>query len=378
MINVLHVADKLSVGDSTIHGVTRLFSWWIPQFDKKRYNVSVCSLRARDRAGAYLEEKGIRVFCLGRGKFDPLTLTDLLRLVKQEEIGILHLHGYGATTFGRICASLTRTPSIVHEHMYDDRIPFYQRVADLLASKATTRAIAVSESVKDFLVRYRGIPEEKVDVIYNGVPLKSFRARKVTIATTEEQSWKTRLDIPMSHKVVGIVGRLHSIKGHGYFLEAAQPVLRDFKGVTFLVVGDGELVTSLKEQSRNLGIDANVIFMGYCDDVPSLLPEIDIKVIASLSEGVPITLFEAMAAGCAIVSTNVGGLGEVLVDGKTGFLVPPRNAKALAEKILVLLSDPALCRDMGAQAQKESLQYDIGNTVRQFEDVYEQVLRECS
>ena len=101
MINVLHVADKLTLGDSSIHGVTQLFSMWLPRFDETRYNVSLCSLRTRDSGGAYLEEKGIRVFYLNKGKFDPLTLTDLLRLVRKENVHILHLHGYGSTTFGR-------------------------------------------------------------------------------------------------------------------------------------------------------------------------------------------------------------------------------------------------------------------------------------
>lgn len=379
MINVLHVADKLTLGDSSIHGVTQLFSMWLPRFDETRYNVSLCSLRTRDSGGAYLEEKGIRVFYLNKGKFDPLTLTDLLRLVRKENVHILHLHGYGSTTFGRICANLTGIPSIVHEHMFDENIPFYQQFADRLLSRATTGAIAVSQSVKEFLVRYRSVPVTKINVIYNGVPLATYSPRREVTSTTRiEASWKSRLNIPESHMVVGTVGRLHSIKGHKYFLEAAEQVLKEFTNVSFLVIGDGELMLALRDRCSELGIEASVIFTGHCDDVPSLLSEVDVKVIASLSEGVPITLFEAMAAGCAIVSTNVGGIGEVLVDGQTGFLVPPKSSNDLAEKMLILLRNPSLCKKMGMQAQEASLQYDIGNTVRQFEDIYEQIHRDCS
>lgn len=370
MINVLHVSDKLSVGDATLHGVTRLFSWWIPRFDKKRFNVSACSLRKRDKAAEYLESQGIKVFCLGRGKFNPLTLFDLIKIVKKNDIHILHLHGYGATNFGRVISILTGTSSIVHEHMFDKGIPFYQKWIDRILRGVTPYAIAVSKSVKEFLVIYRAIPAERVKVIYNGVPLEIFRE-----SSSSTNDWKSTLNIPGTHKVVVIIGRLHPIKGHCYFLEAAQKVLSDFKEATFLVVGDGELMSTLQEQSKNLGIADKVIFMGHCDDIPSLLHEIDIKVISSLSEGVPMTLFEAMAAGCSVVASDVGGLGEVIKDGETGFLVPSKNPKALAEKILLLLNDDALLKTMGERAKELSQQYDISNTVRQFEKLYEEILR---
>ena len=93
MIRVLHVSDKLTVGTAVLHGVTRVFSWWIPEYDRKRFTVSVCSLRDRDRAADYLEGLGITVHCLGKGKFDPRTVTALLQLARSQAIDILHLHG---------------------------------------------------------------------------------------------------------------------------------------------------------------------------------------------------------------------------------------------------------------------------------------------
>ena len=171
MINILLVTDKLSVGDSTIHGVTRLFSWWIPRFDKSRYDVSVCSLRKRDKAGEYLERIGIKVFYLGKGKFDPFTLPSLIRIVRNERVDILHLHGYGAWTFGRLAGVLCNIPAVVHEHMVDYNIPVYQRVADRILSRTTTKAIAVSNAVKDFMIRYRSMAENCLKVVTNGIPL---------------------------------------------------------------------------------------------------------------------------------------------------------------------------------------------------------------
>ena len=167
-------------------------------------------------------------------------------MVKKEDAHILHLHGYGATTFGRLCSKLTGIPCIVHEHMYDKTIPLYQRAADKLLSGATTHSIAVSESVKDFLVRYRGVPTDKVDVIYYGISIQAFNSENGHNGSHQKLSCKAQLNIPEDHLMVSIVGRLHPIKGHTFFLQAAQRVLKDFKKVTFVVVGDGELLPALQ------------------------------------------------------------------------------------------------------------------------------------
>jgi len=375
MIRILHVADKLSVGDSTIHGVTRLFSWWIPRFDKSRYDVSVCSLRKRGKAGEYLEGVGVKVFYLGKGKFDPFTLLSLLKIMKDERVNILHLHGYGAWVFGRLAGVLCNIPTVVHEHMVDRNIPVYQRMADRILSMVTTNAIAVSNMVKDFMVRYRGVPEDRVKVVINGIPIKSFassnRCERHAVSLAD---WRTILSIPPNYKVVGTVGRLSHDKGHRYFLEAAFEVLKKYPEVIFLIVGDGELRGLLEEITKQLRIHNNVRFTGHRDDVVSLYSMMDIMVIASLSEGGPITLFEAMATSCAIISTNTIGLKDIINNGRTGFLVPSKDPNALAEKILLLLKDPELCSVMARRAQQASKQFDIRNTVQQMEQCYEEII----
>jgi glycosyltransferase involved in cell wall biosynthesis len=375
-INVLHLSDKLTVGESHLHGVTRLLSWWIPAYDRREFNVMAGSLRRRDRAGEHLEGLGIRMFYLERGKFDPRTLLDVLRLVRREQIDILHLHGYGSTTFGRLCSWLRRVPCIVHEHMYDVKIPFYQKLADRLLAGATSHAIAVSESVKDFMVRYRALPAASVEVLYNGVPLASFAARAAAAPGGPDCAWRVAHAVPPSHAVVAIVGRLHPIKGHADFLRAASQVLREFEAVTFAVVGDGELMQELVRQSEQLGIAERVRFLGHCSDTASILAGVEIKAIASLSEGIPLTLFEAMAAGCAVVSTDVGGMREVLSDGVEGFLVPAQDPQAMAQKLLQLLRDPARRAKMAARARETAARFDLEQNVRRQEDTYRRLARQ--
>ena len=115
-INIAHIADKFGVGGSSIHGVTRLFSWWIPRFDKEIFNVYLAGLRKEDEAAQLLSEQGIKLISMNKGKFDLTTLNEIIRLIKSNKIDILHLHGYGATNFGRVAAKITKIRNIVHEH----------------------------------------------------------------------------------------------------------------------------------------------------------------------------------------------------------------------------------------------------------------------
>ena len=141
-----------------MHGVKRLFGWMIPRFDRERFNVSLVSLRKRDLSEETLDSLGIDISYLHKGKFDPATLTALLKIIDQKQIDILHLHGYGATTFGRMAAAMRRLPVVVHEHANLTDTPWFQKIADRALEPVTDIAIAVSQSTADFLVRARQIP----------------------------------------------------------------------------------------------------------------------------------------------------------------------------------------------------------------------------
>src|ERR1041385_3083092 len=173
-LNVLQVCDHLGWEGSRMHGVKRLFSWMIPRFDLSRFRVSLVSLRKKDLSEETLEAQGVDITYLQRSKFDPLTLFDLLAVIDRKQIDILHLHGYGATTFGRMAAALRRIPAIVHEHANLTDTPWFQKVADRWLAGYTDIAIAVSKSTADFVIGARQVPPEKVKVVYLGVPLEEF------------------------------------------------------------------------------------------------------------------------------------------------------------------------------------------------------------
>jgi glycosyltransferase involved in cell wall biosynthesis len=370
-VPVLHVCDKFGVAGSSIHGVSRLFSWWFPRFDRARYDVSLVGLKGPEPASRLLAEGGIPVHHLGRSKFDPRVTSDLVRLIRDRRARIVHVHGYAAADFGRIAARMTGAALVLHEHFADPRMPAYQGLADRLLARFTDRAIAVSGSTRDFLVRERHVPPEKVALIWNGAPLDEFAPPAADVV----RAVRAELGIPHDALVIGTVGRLSAQKAHDVLLDAAVRVLPSRPSAWVLIAGDGDRMPALRAQAEALGIASRVVFAGHRADVPSVLGAIDVFCISSDYEGTPLALFEAMAAGKAIVSTAVDGCREVLEDGATGLLVPPRDADALGAALGRVADDGDLRARLSGMARKASRRYDIGECVRQMQALYDDVLR---
>jgi glycosyltransferase involved in cell wall biosynthesis len=372
VVAVLHVCDKFGVKGSSIHGVSRLFSWWFPRYDPSRFDVSLCGLKDPEPGSRYLEDRGIPVHHLGRGRFDPRIVSDLVSLVRRLGARILHVHGYAAADFGRLAARFTGAGLVLHEHFADPRMPAYQGWADRALAPFTDRAIAVSGSTREFLIRERHVPEDRVRLIWNGAPLREFAPVSPETAAAVRQE----LGLPAEAPVVGAVGRLNEQKGHRYLIEAAAEVHRHEPDVRFLIVGDGDLQEDLRRQAAALGLAEVVVFAGHRMDIPAVLGAIDVLCISSTYEGTPLALFEAMAAARAVVSTAVDGCREVLEDGVTGLLVPPRDPAALAAALLRALRDPTLRLRLQENARAASANYDVDRCVSQMQSVYEEVLAE--
>ena len=300
-LNVVHICDHLGWEGSRMHGVKRLFAWMIPRFDSARYNVSLISLRKKDLSADTLEELGIKVTYMARHKFDPATFTALLKVLREKQADIVHLHGYGATTFGRLCAWRMGIPAILHEHANHGDTPWFQKVADQILAPHTDIAIAVSESTGEFTTRARLMPAERTKVVYLGAPLDEF-ARGRTYG--EVAAARQELGIAPGTTVIGTVTRLMPSKGNQYLIEAAPKVLAQHPDVRFFVVGEGELQPQLEAQARALGLGDRFVFSGFRRDVAAALSAFDIVVFPSLWEGTPLTVFEALAMGKPIVATD--------------------------------------------------------------------------
>ena len=189
-IRVLHVCDKFGISGATVHGVTRLLSWWFPRWDADAFDCRLVGLRAFDASAQFLVDRGTAVRCLDKGKLDPSTLTALTRLIREEGIDIIHMHGYGAANFGRLAALRAGIPAIVHEHFVDPAMPFHQRIADRLLASATRIGIAVSQSVLDFMATERHVPRERLRLIGNGAPIADFTPVDAASAAAARAEWQ--------------------------------------------------------------------------------------------------------------------------------------------------------------------------------------------
>jgi glycosyltransferase involved in cell wall biosynthesis len=367
-LNVLQVCDHLGWEGSRMHGVKRLFAWMIPRFDRDRYNVSLVSLRRKDLSEETLDSFGVDITYLHRSKFDPATLPDLLKVIDRKKIDILHLHGYGATTFGRMAGGMRKIPTILHEHANLTDTPWFQKVADTCLEPLTDIAIAVSESTAEFVIKARKIPPEKVKVVYLGVPLEEFsRAR----SADDIASARAELGIAPGDFAAGTVTRLHDSKGNSYFVEAARLVLNERPNAKFYTFGEGPLREPLEQQARSLGIAERFVFGGFARDVARVVSAFDVSVFPSLWEGTPLTVFEALAMGKPIVATDADGLLDVLRDDHDALIVPKRNAEALAGALMRMMDEPATRQRLGAAAAVSGQRYDILAFVRKMERLYD-------
>jgi len=367
-LNVLQICDHLGWEGSRMHGVKRLFSWMIPRFDPARFNVSLVSLRKKDLSEETLESFGVDISYLHKSRFDPATLTALLKVIDRKSIDILHMHGYGATTFGRGAAAIRRLPAILHEHANLTDTPWFQKVADRALEPFTDIAIAVSRSTADFVINARLIPARKVKVVYLGAPVDEFGGER---SAADVAALRRGIGLAQDDFAIGTVTRLHDSKGNAFLVDAARLVLDARPQARFYLVGEGPLREDLEAQARRLNLADRFVFAGFAKDVAGMLAAFDLSVFPSLWEGTPLTAFEALAAGKAIVATDADGLLDILHDGHDARIVPKRNARALADQMVALMDAPGERARLSANARNTGRGYDIGAFVRKMERLYE-------
>ncbi len=328
--------------------------------------------------GTALRMRGVPVKMLrhkSQGSFwklrDVATLRDLVRVIRERRVAILHTHEFFMNTVGLVASLSTGVPLVATVHgknYYADR--FRRRVAYRLVGRFAGQMIAVSENIRSFLAEQVGIPSDQIRVVPNGIALDEEPPRERLSAL------RTALGLDQDSKVVGTVGSLYPVKGHTYLMDAIAPVVRRFAHVVFLIVGRGGLREELEARACGLGIARHLRFLGHREDVRDLLALCDVFVLPSLSEGMPLALLEAMAAGLSCVATKVGGISEVVDHGKTGLLVPPGDSHALAESIMTLLEDRTLARKMGGCARDAvARRFSLTKMVQAYQEIYAELVR---
>lgn len=303
---------------------------------------------------------------------NPLALVRLVRLLKREGVTILQTHGARANVYGRLAGWMAGVPcvvSTVHNSIRDYEVGRFKqwlyRAVLRLTLPLVHRIICVSDATRRDVLADAPEAAERVTTVRNGVDLASFD--RLSHRETIQKDWCFG-----NGPVLLTVARLTEQKGHRYLIEALPGLLREWSTLSCVFVGEGECRESLRALARDAGVDHACRFVGSRDDVIDWYEAADVVVLPSLSEGFPFVILEALAMSRPVVATQVNGVPEIIEDGCTGLLVPPRDAQALEIAIRRMLRDQASAIQMGRAgrsrvASQFTVERMLAETVRVFE-----------
>jgi glycosyltransferase involved in cell wall biosynthesis len=362
-IHVLQVTESMEIG-----GLERVIATICREADQREFRVSVLALRELGTFGAELRAEGFDVTVLSRtqGAVDYTAALKVARFLRRHPVDVVHTHNTHAFIDGTVGALLARVRTIIHtDHAREFPDKWRYMAAERLLSRFAFRVVGVSDATTRNLVRYIRIPEHRLTTIPNGV------SAPMAITAPARRAVRTSLGIHEEDRAIGLCARLTGQKGVPYLIAAMPEVLRRVPRARLLLAGGGDMEDELKRQVLDLGLRRAVTFLGRRDDVPLLLQAFDVLALPSLWEGLPMVVLEAMAAGCPVVASAVGGLPDAIEDHVSGRLVPPAHPTALANALADVLSrdDERRALAVAARARFDA-HYSARFMVRSYEKLY--------
>lgn len=331
-MKVLHIISVREIGGAEKHFISLLSGL-------KKLGVEVAASCIPDGPLIkMLSHQNIKLFPVDfSGKWNPLNIFKVITVINEFRPALIHTHLSKGALIGGAAAKLKGIKVVSTKHNLSKS--WYYNFAD--------RIIAVSEIIKEELVK-DGFNKDNITTIYNGVERDFARV----LIGKDVLKIKGKYGIRENSFVVGIIARLAPVKQHYLFLKAAKIALDKGADIQFLLCGDGILMDELKKMSYKLGIEKNVVFTGFVEDMQEIYSVIDISVLTSKTEGMPMSIIESMAFGVPVVASKVGGIPEVVNHGENGFLFEPGNHQKLAERILTLYNNEELRRRFSLDAKK--------------------------
>lgn len=363
-LRVLWLIKGLGAG-----GAERLLERAIPYLDRQQFEYQVAYLLPwKDALVPSFERASIPVHCLGfRRNFDVMVLRRLRQLVERNRIDLIHAHLPVPGFLARLARVGSRVKWVVYtEHNVPSRYTMMTRFLNAVTYPMNDAAIAVSQAISEEVQRYRRRGRPRLTTILNGVELEGLKA-----ANREEVC--RQFGFPAdSHLIVNVANFVHK-KGHRHLLAAAKRVLAVEPRARFLLVGSGPLQTEMAREAQRLNLNGQVVLTGFREDAASLIGAADIFVLASVHEGLPVSLLEAMASARPVVATRVGGVPELISD-ETGVLVNPTDEQTLAAEVVSLLRNPERRQRLGEAGRQRVRQgFGIAPMVAAVENVYLQL-----
>ena len=336
--------------------------------DRNRFDVSVLCLRTLGEFVPEVESLGIKVHYLPQKEngTDYFSFLKVAKILRRENIEVIHTHNTQPFVDGTLGALLSGVKTVVHtDHARDFPDKFRYMAAEHLMSHFAYKVIGVSDHTSENLIKYEKISPKKVMTIENGIDGSRFNIE------IDAQKKRKELGITNEGPIIGLGVRLAEQKGITYLLQAMPQLVKAFPDITLLIVGDGELKKKLQREAIQLEVERNVLFLGARLDIPELLKLFDVYALPSLWEGMPMVILEAMAAGCPVVATDVGGVAKVIDNKMNGTLVPPRKPDHLSASIIQLLADKQMQKKYirnGLQKFKDNFSAAI--MARKYEELY--------
>ena len=324
-----------------------------------------------------LKETGIEVTVIDENKNNFFLIVNLIKKELQgRDMDILHTHRYKENVLGALAKKSGKTKYLVQTvHGADEKLEGFKKVKSLIYTRINNyytkkyydKILPVSNNIHKLLNRY--FNSKRLVTMHNSVDVNKLKVQK------EPAIIKKEFQIGVNDPVIGSAGRMVPIKGYEVFLEMAKIIIRVKPNVKFLLVGDGPLKQELEEKAIKMGLDGIVIFPGFRDDIIDIINCLDIFVISSYHEGIPMVLLEAMALKKAIVSTDVGGVSEIIEKDISGLLVNSGDALALAEACIKALDDDKIRNNLETETAKRiDEEFSIGIQEKRVLNLYQELV----
>jgi L-malate glycosyltransferase len=303
--------------------------------------------------GEELREEGFSVEVLGRRKgVDWRCARRLANILRSAQVDLVHAHQYTPFFYGQFARLFYRQPAVLfteHGRHFPDFPRLKRKIANRLLLERRDRVVGVGQAVRQALIDNEGIPDHRVGVIYNGIDADGFHCE-----LADKGPARRALGMAADDFVILLVARLDYLKDHATALRTMKRVVRKCPKAKLILVGEGPEQARIEELMKEHLLDAHVSFLGLRKDISRLLNASDLFLLTSISEGIPLTVLEAMAAGLPVVATSVGGVPEIVEKDQTGLLARSGDDVCLAEHILRLAASPELCGAMGRRGRERA------------------------
>lgn len=349
-LNIVHVVGQLDMG-----GMEKLLVEFARHADRERFRLHFLALGNCGVVAKEIEALGWPVDTMGlKAGLSPRLVVRLARVFRRMRPVVVHSHNTRALLYAGPAARLAGVQRMIHtRHGQGYGISRREMIAFRLATRMTDRVVCVSRDSAS-ITRTAGVPPGRIRTLLNGIDVSRFRSTSQAV------------DGPAL-----AVGRLSPEKDFATLIRAAAIAYGKDKTFRLEIAGDGVCMMELRKLIEELRLEGAVRLLGQVQDIPSLLSRASVFTLSSLTEGIPLTILEAMASGLPIVATRVGGNPEVVADGETGLLVAPGNAEVLASALLEVWRDPAKRRAMGAAGRvRVETHFDVRQMVAAYEKLY--------